>query len=119
MEASVKAVSLDKKLLYDGLGDGFYQFSFTPDSSALPAIATDDIYENFFRKLIPIVGPEAFSQILAEGGFMKYSNEYAFKGTDKLSLKFYLSGKFIMVFALGEFQPNRYKICLEGIWQLS
>ena len=50
---------------------------------------------------------------------MKYSNEYAFKGTDKLSLKFYLSGKFIVVFALGEFQPNRYKIYLEGIWQLS
>ena len=63
-------------------------------------MATDDIYENFFRKLIPIFGPEAFSQTLAEGGFMKYSNEYAFKGTGKLSLKFCLSGKFIMVLGL-------------------
>ncbi len=49
---------------------------------------------------------------------MKYSNKYAFKGSDQLSLKFFLVGSYVMVFALGEFQPGRYKIYLEGIWQL-
>ena len=118
METSVKIISLDKKLLFDGLEEGFYQFTFKPVFSGPPEITLDDIYENFFQKLIAVVGPQAFSQILKEGDFMKYSNEYAFKGTDKLSLKFFASGSDLVVFALGEFQPNRYKIYLEGIWQI-
>ena len=117
METSVKVISLDKRLLFDGLDEGFYQFSSTPNSR-LPEIKLDDVYDNFFQKLILIVGPQAFSQILYEGDFMKYSNKYAFKGTDRLSLKFFISGDTIAVFALGEFQPDRYKIYLEGIWQI-
>lgn len=118
MNTSVKVISLDKKLVFDGLDEEFYQFSLTIDRLGLPAISSDDIYENFFQNLIPLVGPQAFSQMLDEGGFMKYSNKYSFKGSDKLSLKFFLSNNIIVVFALGEYQPSRYKIYLEGIWQI-
>jgi hypothetical protein len=118
MNAAVNLISLDRKLLYDGLDEGFYQFVFNPQIPGLPSIATDDFDENYFQKLIPLIGPQAFSQLLQEGDFMKNSNEYAFKGTDKLSLRFLLRGNTLLVFAMGEFQPNRYKIYLEGIWDI-
>lgn len=118
MNAAVKLVARDRKLLYDGLDAGFYQFVFNPQIPDLPSIATDDMADNLFQKLIPLIGPQAFSQILQEGDFMRNSNQYAFKGTDKLSLRFLLRNNTLLVFAMGEFQPNRYKIYQEGTWHI-
>ena len=119
MNATISLISLDKKLLYDGLDEGFYQFVFNPPPPGSSPIAMDEVDENFFPKLIPIIGPQAFSELLQEGDFVKNSNQYAFKGTDKLGLRFLLRGGVLWVFAMGEFQPERYKIYLEGTWSIT
>lgn len=36
MHAAVNLILLDRKLLYDGLDEGFYQFVFNPQISDLP-----------------------------------------------------------------------------------
>ena len=118
MHAAVNLISLDRKLLFDGLDEGFYQFVFTPQIPDLPAVAMEDMDDNFFHNLIPLIGPQAFSQILQAGDFMKNSSAYAFKGTDNLSLRFWLRSNTLLVFAMGEFQPNRYKVYLEGRWHI-
>lgn len=78
----------------------------------------EDSDANFLQKLMPLIGPQAFSQVLQEGNLLKNSNAYAFKGTDKLSLRFLLRGSALLVFAMGEFQPSRYKVYLEGRWHV-
>ena len=117
---SVNLLALPGQLLFDGIDSGFYEYVFHDESYCVEHIKSDDIYDNYFRLLLPMIGEESFKQILTQGQFMKYSDEYSFKGSDKLPLRYFICSKSnkILIFALGEFQPGRYKIYLDGVWQI-
>lgn len=120
MNTSVNLLALPIQLLFDGLSDGFYEYVFHNDTYCVKTISVDDIYDNYFHLLLPLIGEESFNQILTQGHFMEYSDKYSFKGSDKLSLRYFICDKSakILIFALGEFQPDRYKIYLDGVWNV-
>ncbi len=107
--------------LFDGLNDDFYTFTHRVEEPAGVIIRQEDFYRNALTELAALLSPPDFSQLVREGNFRKTNAlfaEHAYEGTDKLELTYCRTGPYLFVFASGEFQPARYKIYLEGVWQI-
>lgn len=114
-------LSFPATLLFDGLHDGFYTFRRQFAGPVRVAITPADYYRNFFPKLTGLLSAADFGQLGRAGGFRQVKGlfaDYAYRGTDGLSLTYYQTATYLLAFASGEFQPARYKIYLEGVWRL-
>lgn len=81
-------------------------------------------YEEIGRKNFELLGQEIikpdFDYIVRTGNFILDEGFIkVYKGSDNLRLYYCERGKNIIVFAVGEYQPARYKLYLEGVWVLS
>ncbi|MFC0516975.1 hypothetical protein ACFFGT_22390 [Mucilaginibacter angelicae] len=105
---------ITKSLLFDGDEAEAVHKSFS-----LPAgsIKFNDFANNNFEDLRKVITTDDFETIVKTGGFnADFLNLY--KGSERLRLYYTKKGNTIAVFAYGEFQPTRYKLYLEGIWEL-
>ena len=85
----------------------------------LPAgdIKFSDFANNNFEDLRKVITPDDFETIVKTGGFnADFLNLY--KGSERLRLYYSKKGNTLAVLAYGEFQPTRYKLYLEGVWEL-
>lgn len=116
----IRQHATEKQLLFDGLEHNLFQ---TP--LQLPAhLALEeplDVAElDDFGQLKDMLGSDDFASLVRSGDFVAEEGFLdAYKGSDDLSLYYFRNGKTILVFAFGEFQPTRYKLYLEGAWELS
>ncbi|AYL97185.1 hypothetical protein [Mucilaginibacter celer] len=103
-------------LLYDGTEEGMLDKTF---SLPYNQVKYDDFADNNFEELANVAGAEDFKSITETAGFETdggFLNLY--QGSDRLRLYYAKKDNMIYVFAFGEFQPMRYKIYLEGVWEL-
>lgn len=109
----------EKKLLFDGQDEGFYTFKSPFNIPHEVTVYERDFRKNYFNDLEKIMSPDAFEKLLKEGLFSKSKGSLkGYLGSDGLSLNYFMVSDFLLIFANGEFQPDRYKIYLEGIWQI-
>lgn len=105
---------ITKSLLFDGDEAEAVHKTFN-----LPAgnIKFNDFANNNFEDLSKVITPDDFETIVKTAGFnADFLNLY--KGSERLRLYYTKKGNTIAVFAYGEFQPTRYKLYLEGVWEL-
>jgi len=80
----------------------------------------EDLVTNNLEALKNIIDEADYNSIMASGDF---NNDEGFlnlpKGSDGLRTYYYQNGNTIFVFAYGEFQPGRYKLYLEGTWEIN
>ncbi|RZK98047.1 MAG: hypothetical protein EOO62_27085 [Hymenobacter sp.] len=108
--------------LFDGLNDDFYAFSYQCQKPLAVSIRPTYFYQQVFSSLTAVLSPPDFSQLVREGGFRKTNSlfaAHAYEGTDNMGLTYCRADTYLFIFASGEFQPGRYKIYLEGVWQLA
>lgn len=108
--------------LFDGLNDEFYDFTHQFEKPLAVSIRPTDFYCQAFSQLATVLSPPDFSQLVREGHFRKTNSlfaEHTYEGTDEFDLTYCLIDTYLFIFASGEFQPGRYKIYLEGVWQVA
>ncbi|RZJ57628.1 MAG: hypothetical protein EOO55_02960 [Hymenobacter sp.] len=116
----MKCISISKEKLFDGQQEGFYTFKHQFQVPSDLVIYERDFRKNYFDDLERIMNHEDFEQLMREGHFTKPKGAFGnYLGSDNLSLNYFISNGLLFVFANGEFQPSRYKIYMEGIWQMS
>lgn len=122
---NLKAITSNiNTLLYDGEETDYYKqsFSYNIDShhtihfthkelvylDELPAIIGRDNFQHFIEKF-----PKAIPS--------KYFPD-SYSGADGLPLMFIqkrnLNREYLIILSSGEFQPSRFKLYLEGIWEI-
>ncbi|PWK77610.1 hypothetical protein LX99_02487 [Mucilaginibacter oryzae] len=114
----IKRYEIAKSLLFDNTDDTLFNKTF---DIKLPhgSISFDDFANNNFEGLADVIGADNFNSIVKTAGFKTdggFLNLY--QGSDGLRLYYAKKGHHIFVFAFGEFQPQRYKVYLEGVWEL-
>ncbi|MEO3404375.1 hypothetical protein AAFN85_10755 [Mucilaginibacter sp. CAU 1740] len=114
----IKKYEIAKALLFDNTDDTLYNSTF---NIKLPhgSINFDDFANNNFEKLADIIRIDDFKSIVETAGFKTdggFLNLY--QGSDRLRLYYAKKDNDIFVFAFGEFQPQRYKVYLEGVWEV-
>lgn len=107
---------ITKSLLFDGDEAEAVHKSFN-----LPAgdIKFSDFANNNFEDLRKVITPDDFKTIVKTGGFNTdggFLNLH--QSSERLRLYYAKKGDTIAVFSYGEFQPTRYKLYLEGVWEL-
>jgi hypothetical protein len=112
----IKKHEIARSLLFDNTDDTLFTKTF-----GLPQgqVKFDDFANNNFEKLADIIGTHDFKSIVETAGFKTdggFLNLY--QGSDKLRLYYAKKDNNIFVFAFGEFQPMRYKVYLEGVWEV-
>jgi hypothetical protein len=105
---------ITKSLLFDGDEAEAVHKSFN-----LPVgdIKFSDFANNNFEDLRKVITPDDFKTIVKTGGFNADFLDL-YKGSERLRLYYTKKGNTILVFAYGEFQPTRYKLYIEGVWEL-
>jgi hypothetical protein len=105
------------QLCYDGLQDGFYEYQI--DFEGIDLLKVTD-YATLF-KLKESLDASSFESILKDVNALVI-DRCTFNTSDNLSLAFAIlergNKKFLTIISRGEFQPGRYKIFKEGIWEL-
>lgn len=89
------------------------------------AFSFGEIAKNRFLDLKDKLGDEAWTQILEKQGFRSPKNEFeTYTGDDRLPIYYYVRNdevagarKLILV-GMGEFQPGRYIVNIEGFWRV-
>ena len=112
----IKRSEITKSLLFDNTDGTLYSKTF-----ALPRgqVKFNDFANNNFEKLADVIGTDDFKSIVTTAGFKTdggFLNLY--QGSDRLRLYYAKKDNIIFVFAFGEFQPTRYKVYLEGVWEV-
>lgn len=111
------------RLLYDGPEDGYYFFSISVEANSDSLVSTVIDYKNVseLRLLLP---SNVFENIVESVKGRVVEPFHLYKGEDGLSLVYAIitggqtNHKYLIVLTKGETQPGRYKIFLEGVWQL-
>ena len=115
----IKYLPTEKKLLFDGQEEGFYTFKQAVQIPHEIIIYERDFRKNSVNDLAKVMAPDAFQQLCLEGAFVKNTTSLAnYTGSDGLALNYFIINSRLFIFANGEYQPGRYKIYYEGMWQL-
>ena len=117
----MKPLNLNKKLhIYDGFEPDDYSLKI-PISEEYPNLefTFSEIVSQPFKNLQNILNSESFQQLAALQKIKNEGTEWAhFVGSEDLSLYYFIRGDKLILVSFGEFQPARYKVHFEGIWQL-
>ncbi len=112
-----------KQLIYDGLDDKFYdEHSFKLDNgdeikfSPLETIRLENLEKSNDKKTLLNLILENCDTIYRYSPSIEL---FGYKGQENLSVKYQMVNQYTIVLSLGESQPGRYKIYLEGIFQIN
>ena len=124
------------ELLYDGLISGIdknYQLEF---NNNVITFKISDVEKNYFQDLLQCLNKTDVNRIIQEGEiknsipdyFLNFmpKDEYDkllttmqyYKSENHLGLNYLLNDNFLLLFTLGEKQPSRWVLILEGVWGL-
>ena len=114
--------SSKKSLLFDGSEEearsGSFELSTDINTGSSAQLA--DFIDNRFEDLKAVIDSADYETILKTGNFIIDDGFlHLHKGSDGLRLFFCKRNNMILVFAFGETQPMRYKLYLEGIWEIN
>lgn len=125
----VNSIDLIRRIgLFDGRDDDMYDRQFeVPGADPRFEFNVDDFERNSFKDLQAKLGDSGFEKIVEEQGFgaPKEGSGGQYWATDELKVYYYLrpgdaDGQTqIALVSHGEYQPGRYKIHFEGIWEVS
>jgi hypothetical protein len=90
------------------------------DLGQAATVKFNDFANNNFEDLQQVINNGDFESIVKTGGFVPdggFLNLY--KNSDGLRLYYYKKNDTIIVLAYGEFQPGRYKLYMEGVWEIN
>lgn len=121
MQKNINQYKILKQKLFDGDERVLQESSFVlrPAANKEITVQVSDFENNKFEDLPSVIGSETFQELLAEGDFKGGSGFIlVYKGSDDLRLRYCIKENFLFVFAYGEFQPARYKLYIEGIWEI-
>ena len=110
----IKKIDKNRQKLFDGLEDDFYSKNFIIEvqNHKLDFIAFEvtpnKLYKSDFKNMISDSNPD----------FIIDADEDIYKNEDGLTSYFLVKHNYLLVFALGEYQPGRYMLFLEQIWYL-
>ena len=114
-------LNLDRKIcLYDGFEPDNYQqeFQLSEEFGSLRFTLTE-ILDQPFKNLGKILDSETFKQFAAAQKLKNQNTEWeTFVGNGDLSLYYFIRGNKLILVSFGEFQPMRYMIYLESVWQI-
>lgn len=120
--SKIKPINLEKRLhIYDGFEPDDYSLSMSL-SETYPNLefTFSEIVNQPFKKLENILDKESFEQIAALQKIKNPNTEWEhFVGSENLSLYYFIRESKLILVCFGEFQPARYKVHLEGIWQMN
>lgn len=113
----------DKEVIYDGVEENLRQIDEKKMLLGNEKIPFSIILENMkeLGSLINVIGLSNFNSIITECNLKASSLLGIFK--DQNNLKSYYTIieskaiKYVIVLSWGEFQPMRYKLYIEGIWE--
>lgn len=112
---------LRKKLhIFDGFEPDDYSMKI-PLSEKYPNLefTFSEIIDQPFKNLQNILNQESFQQLAALQKIKNPNTEWEhFVGSEDLSLYYFIREDKLVLVSFGEFQPARYKVHLEGIWQI-
>ena len=122
----IKPLNLKRReALFDGLeDDALYKGAFRiPYADSLFQFTVDDFIKNKLKNLRSILGEESYAALLKKQNFeiAEYSDNP--RATNGLDAYYFLrqgaapDAAYIILISFGEFQPSRYIIDFEGIWE--
>lgn len=90
------------------------------DLGLTSTVKFDDFANNNFEDLQQSINNDDFESIVKTGGFAPDGGFLKlYKNSDGLRLYYYKKNSTIIVLAYGEFQPGRYKLYMEGVWEIN
>jgi hypothetical protein len=113
--------SVEKQLLFDGMEDDLVADPVTLKQFGIDTPVRYVVINNHNLELLRQEIPESdFHYIMRTGSFTLDGNGFikVYTGSDGLPLYYVKKEKQILVFATGEYQPARYKLYLEGVWEM-
>ncbi|MFZ4929417.1 hypothetical protein [Chryseobacterium sp. Mn2064] len=113
----VKKIEISRQKLFDGEEEQSLPTVFEIENQR---ISLTDFYNNPLRNLKKEIDGESFESIV-EGSNFSVNNRFIERYTSENGLEIYYfkSNNTIYLFSYGEYQPGRYLLFLEGIWQYS
>lgn len=112
----------DNNLVYDGEDQGFYKnITFTIDEDLIVNIEV--LRAKYFNSLGTILSESEFENIKISHN-VKPSESFpnAYVSENNFPQRFQISEngnqKVLVLLSFGEFQPGRYKIFIEGVWEI-
>lgn len=111
---------IEKKKLFDGAEDVLVDKTFVIKYDKREySFKVIDFDNNTLEKLFKTINQGAIDTITNEGSFTKKDGVIEiYKGTEDLRLHYVIKDNLIFILAFGEFQPTRFKVYLEGIWNM-
>lgn len=111
--------------IFDGEEPAFLEQEFEIPGSGGITFQARQFLDHSFADLKNILGTETFDQIVEEQGYVIPTGPFGkWWGTERLELFYFLhqapDADFtsVVLIAFGELQPGRYKIHVEGIWDI-
>lgn len=106
-------LNISKRLLFDGKEDQLFdgEFKVEVDTTIIEFIP-DQITPNKFNQF------DKKQEVINESDFVKDNTYDIWKSEEELTLYYYESSGYLLIFSMGEFQPARYKLYLESAWSL-
>lgn len=118
----INPFDLSKKLhIYDGFEPDDYsqQISLLENNSDIK-FTFSEVVNQPFKNLKEILNSESFQQLAELQKIKNPNTEWEhFVGSEDLSLYYFIREDKLILVSFGEFQPARYKVHLEGIWQIN
>lgn len=111
-------------LLFDGNENDFYEKELIIPVSTFVNISTKVIGAKYFSELKKELPENAVEQILKIHNEIRLSEVFpnTYVSGNNFPQRYKIvendSTKTLVLFSFGEFQPGRYKIFLEGIWEI-
>lgn len=109
----IKKIDISRRLLFDGKEDQLFEEELNVEiDNRIIKFIPDDITPNKFDQL------DKQQEIINQSHFVRDNIYNAWKSEEGLTLYYYKTDDYLLIFSMGEFQPARYKLYLESAWNL-
>lgn len=117
----IKVIEKKNLKLYDGEELELRNAIFSIDVNGIfVKIKVLDFYNNPLRNITSIINQEELENIVTVQNFEKTRKLFIdYKSINNLDIYYCQHENLILLFSMGEFQPGRYLIFLEGMWVFS
>ncbi|WP_434778579.1 hypothetical protein [Neisseria sp. Ec49-e6-T10] len=113
----MKNLNIGVKKLFEGIEEVSHKTKYNIDCEGI-VIGISDFYENNLRYLEEKIGENEFAELISHESFVKETVLFdVYKSQQGLEVYFCIKDGYIILLSYGEFQPNRYMLFLESIWE--
>lgn len=107
----MRKLKLDRSKLFDGLEDELFEKDFSVEvENKIICFIADDLTPN------KLVNLKNYHLIINELDLKLENSTVVTK--DRLQVYYLKNSDLLIIFSLGEFQPSRYMLFIEGAWSL-